>query len=208
MQVNHFTRRPLSDHPEWPKLKMGEIFHFLFSWWVWQTFAGLPILVMTLLISIDGLPFVALAFVAFASIEYGVLGGVAAVLAIIALGLALLLLPLDRYAVLLGRYWKILIAPCVWKLQLCFERLDKVPRDLPPVLFIHDESVYQAVDVRKGWVSCFDKGRSKNRFPRSKCFLPGPHDMTLLAEFEAEREAAKVAARQSTAHRGGANAYT
>jgi hypothetical protein len=199
MRVNQISRRPLSDHPEYPRLKIDEILHFFFPRsWV-EALSDL-ILYMLLLVPISMtvappvLPFlVVLAFMSWL-LGYGSLAILATVFtiltiyAILAIGFCF-----EKQCIRVWRYRQILMAPCLWKLQLGLERLDKVPRQLPPVLFIHNESAYQAVDLREGWVNCRDKEQSKRRLPRSKCFLPGPQDLHLLAEFKAEREAAEAA---------------
>lgn len=207
MQANQISRRPLSDHPEFPKLRTVEIFPVL------DTHFGVDDLKEALLdplgwgpIAFGFCSFWVWAFVGAILLDYGVLIGLPVAIAVFAAFAALWSCYKEdgRLRIL----WHKLMSPCLWKLQLCLERRDERPRKLPPVLFIHGKSVYQAVDVRKGWVSCLDKGQSLQHFPRSECFLPGPQDMNLLVEYEAEREAAGAAERQSMPHPSVSNADT
>ena len=211
MQASQISRRPLSDHPQFPKLRTGEIFDFFFSSWVvgvvslvvevvlaisWLVFFLAVVMPIALFLPVIGIGLVAIVGIYLAMLmeENFLLGSLAA--GLIAVGIAVGSVAVDddlgtrRLRDKLRSHWHKLRSPCLWKLQLCLERRDERPRKLPPVLFIHGKSVYQAVDVRKGWVSCLDKGQSLQHFPRSECFLPGPQDMNLLVEYEAEREAA------------------
>ena len=198
MQANQISRRPLSDHPQFPKLKTGEIFPWLNNLE--------EALFFPCVIAYGACSVYAWVYVGVVLLDHGVLLGLvaASAAAVVLTALFSCYEQLWRMRIL----WHKLMSPCLWKLQLCLERRDERPRKLPPVLFIHGKSVYQAVNVRKGWVSCLDKGQSLQHFPRSKCFLPGPQDMNLLVEYEAEREAAGAAAQQSMPHPSVSNADT